>query len=160
MVYLTSLNLYVIILVVSFKQNLNFKIQMLAANSLISFLNARPEENSTLIWKVVPRRAKHTTGHYVLASMKNATTFIVGFRYHASLKKLVIFSFFLDYHFMFLFPRYNEDVIKTTRFVDSNPPRWPDFFTLAYTLYPKNVTRPKGKKLSQWKLYRIYLMSL
>ena len=80
--------------------------------------------------------------------MKNATTFIVGFRYHASLKKLVIFSFFLDYHFMFLFPRYNEDVIKTTRFVDSNPPRWPDFFTLAYTLYPKNVTRPKGKKLS------------
>ena len=43
-----SLNLNVIILVVSFKQNLNFKIQMLVGNSLISFLNARSEENSTL----------------------------------------------------------------------------------------------------------------
>ena len=37
-----------IILVVSFKQNLNFKIQMLAGKSLISFLNAGSEENSTL----------------------------------------------------------------------------------------------------------------
>ena len=48
--YWTSLKLNVIILVVSFKQNLNFKIQMLAGNSLISFLNASSEENSTLDW--------------------------------------------------------------------------------------------------------------
>ena len=79
--------------------------------------------------------------------MKNTITFKGGFRY-ISLKKLVIFSFFLDYHFMFLFPRYNENVIKTTRFVDSNPPRWLDFFTLAYTLYPKNTTQLGGKKLN------------
>ena len=42
-----------IILVVSFKQNLNFKIQMLAENSLISFLNASSEEISTLV-SIVP----------------------------------------------------------------------------------------------------------
>ena len=42
----------VIILVVSFKQNLNFKIQMLVGNCLISFLNAESEENSTLVPKL------------------------------------------------------------------------------------------------------------
>ena len=42
--YWTSL----IILVVTFKQNLNFKIQMLAGIRLILFLNSRSEENSTL----------------------------------------------------------------------------------------------------------------
>ena len=47
--YWTSLNLNVIILVVSFKQNLDFKIQMLAGNSLISFHIAESEENSTLV---------------------------------------------------------------------------------------------------------------
>ena len=46
----TSLNYNnVIILVVSFKQNLKVKIQMLVGNSLISFLNASSEENSTLV---------------------------------------------------------------------------------------------------------------
>ena len=37
-----------IILGVSLKQNLNFKIQMLAGNILNSFLNSSSEENSTL----------------------------------------------------------------------------------------------------------------
>ena len=46
--YWTSLNLNVIILAVSFQQNLNFKIQMLAGKSLILFLNSGSEENSTL----------------------------------------------------------------------------------------------------------------
>ena len=46
--YWTSLNFNVIILVVSFKQNLNFKIQMLPWNSLYSFLNSISEENPTL----------------------------------------------------------------------------------------------------------------
>ena len=45
---LNLLELNLIILVVSLKQNLNFKIQMLAGNSLISFLNSRSEENLTL----------------------------------------------------------------------------------------------------------------
>ena len=47
--YWTSLNLNVIILVVSFKQNLDFEIQMLVGNSLISFHIAESEENSTLV---------------------------------------------------------------------------------------------------------------
>ena len=47
--YWTSLNLNVIILVVSCYQNLNFKIQLLAGNSLILFLNPSSEENSTLV---------------------------------------------------------------------------------------------------------------
>ena len=46
---------------------------------------------------------------------------------------------------MFLFPRYNNKIINTTRFVESSPPRWLDFFPLAYSLYPKNATQPKGK---------------
>ena len=49
----TSLNLNVIILVVSFKQNLIFKIQMLVGNSLISFLNSRSEEILTLVTDLV-----------------------------------------------------------------------------------------------------------
>ena len=46
--YWTYLNLNVIILIVSFKMNLDFKIQMLVEKSLISFLNASSEESSTL----------------------------------------------------------------------------------------------------------------
>ena len=74
---------------------------------------------------------------------------LVGFRY--SIWKTpchIFFSFFLDYHFMFLFPRYNNQIINTTRFVESSPPRWLDFFPLAYSLYPKNATQPKGKNYS------------
>ena len=39
----------VIILGVTFKQNINFKIQMLVGNSFISFLNSNSEKNPTLV---------------------------------------------------------------------------------------------------------------
>ena len=47
--YWTSLNLNMIILGVSLKQNLNFKIQMLAGNSLNLFLDLRYKVTMTLV---------------------------------------------------------------------------------------------------------------
>ena len=77
--YWTSLNLNVIIFLVSFKQNLNFKIQMLAGNSLILFLNSSSEENSTLaqltkISPFLPILEHYTHWLVILLSLPAATT--------------------------------------------------------------------------------------
>ena len=56
----TSLNSYVIILKVSFKQNLNLKIQILAGNTMNSWFNADSQISSTLVntleesWTAMP----------------------------------------------------------------------------------------------------------
>ena len=50
--YQTSLNLKVIISIVSFKQNMNLKIQILAGNPVNSWFSASSQISSTLVMSV------------------------------------------------------------------------------------------------------------
>ena len=95
-----------IILVVSFKQNLNFKIQMLEENSLISFLNSRSEENSTLVDKTIRQvifffKSDSTIAfvdtHMYLSNMHvRALTYILN-RYKACMLRSPVIEYIIRY---------------------------------------------------------------